>query len=314
MLLSKAVEGFILDAKGGRYSPAYIPTIESQFRHIIQFLGDREVETLTHDDWNRYLAHLREEYIPHRFNGDTSPLQPATIDNHWKMIRGFYNWATDILSIDRPDLKLQRPKYESPQIVPFTQDEVKRILEACQFTQVKKQSGKTYKLKRPNADRDKAIILILLDTGIRLGELTRLRLGDVNLENGEVYIRPWQGSRKSKPRTVFLGTRTKQVVWKYIAKQQATQDQTQPLFETKSATIRILIRRIGKNAGVQNAHPHRFRHTFAITYLRNRGDTFTLQRILGHATLEMTIRYLDISDIDIAEVHKHSSPVDNWKL
>lgn len=314
MLLSKAVEGFILDAKGGRYSPAYIPTIQSQFKHIIQFLGDREVETLTHKDWNDYLTHLREEYKPKRFNGDESPLSPATIDNHWKMIRGFYNWATDILSIDRPDLKLQRPKYQSPQIVPFTQDEVKRILEACQFTQVKKQSGKTYKLKRPNADRDKAIIMILLDTGIRLGELTRLRLGDINLENGEVYIRPWQGSRKSKPRTVFLGTRTKQVVWKYIAKQQATQDQTQPLFETKSATIRILIRRIGKNAGVPNAHPHRFRHTFAITYLRNRGDIFTLQRLLGHNTLDMTRRYLDISQVDLAATHQRASPVDNWRL
>lgn len=314
MLLSKAVEGFILDAKGGRYSPSYIPTIQGQFRHVISFLGDRELESLTHEDWNRYLVHLREEYIPRRFNGDTSPLQPATIDNHWKMIRAFYNWASDILSIQRPDLKLQRPKYQSPQIVPFTQDEVKRILEACQHTTVKKQSGKTYRIKRPNADRDKAIILILLDTGIRLGELTRLRLGDVNLENGEVYIRPWQGSRKSKPRTVFLGTRTKQVVWKYIAKQQANQDQSQPLFELKSDAIRIQIGRIGKNAGVRNAHPHKFRHTFAITYLRNKGDIFTLQRLLGHNTLDMTRRYLDISEVDLATTHARASPVDVWKL
>ena len=314
MLLSKAIEGFMLYAKSGKYSPSYIPTVESQFKHIIKFLGDREVEFLTLEDWQKYFVHLRTEYVPVRFNGNQEPLSESTIDNHWKMIRSFYNWASPILSIKRPDLKLPRPKYQSPQIVPFTQEEIKRLLDACQFTQVIKQTGKAYKIKRPNADRDKAIMMILLDTGIRLGELTRLRLGDINLENGEVYIRPFHDGRKSKPRTVFFGTRTRQTVWKYIAKQQSNEDQTQLLFEIKSSSIRILINRIGANAKVPHAHPHKFRHTFAITYLRNHGDIFTLQRLLGHSTLEMTRRYLDISQTDIATTHARASPVDVWKL
>lgn len=314
MLLSKAIEGFVLDAKGGRYSPAYIPTIESQFKHIINYFGDCELEELTLDKWKQYFLHLRTDYTPKRFSGNTEPLSLATIDNHWKMVRSFYNWATDILSIERPDLHLPRPKVPEVQIVPFTQEEVKRLLDSCQFTQVTKQTGKTYKIKRPNADRDKAILMILLDTGVRLGELCRLRLGDINLENGEVYIRPYNDGRKSKSRTVFLGARTRQAVWKYIAKVQAQQDQSLKLFELKPSTIRLQIRRIGINAGVPGAHPHKFRHTFAISYLRNRGDIFTLQRLLGHATLEMTRRYLDISNTDLAEVHKRSSPVDNWRL
>lgn len=314
MLFSKAIEGFLLYARGGKYSPAYIPTMAGYLKYMCKYFEDPEVESLTPEHWQNYFIHLYTEYQPKRFNGDQSLLKPSSIDNHWKTIRGFYNWGETILSIQRPDLKLQRPKYESPQIIPFSQEEVKRLLDACQFTQVVKQSGKSYKIKRPNADRDRAILLILLDTGMRLGELTRLKLGDINLENGEIYIRPYRDGIKSKARAVFLGARTRQAVWKYIAKQQATNDQSEPLIILKGASVRLLITRIGDNAKVPNAHPHRFRHTMAITYLRNHGDMFTLQRLLGHSTLDMTMRYLDIAKTDIAEAHRYASPVDVWKL
>jgi integrase/recombinase XerD len=231
-------------------------------------------------------------------------------------MRGFYNWAVELdLIKDRPDQKIKREKFESPQITPFSRDEIVKLIDGCQFTPVEKQDGRKYKMKRPNAERDKAIILLLLDTGMRLGELTRLRLGDVNLETGEVYVRPFQSGRKAKPRTLFMGTRTRQTVWKYIAKVQAsTVDQSLQIFELKGPSIRLLVRRIGENVGVHNTHPHRFRHTFAITFLRNGGDVFTLQKLLGHATLDMTKRYLDLIKVDLENAHRKSSPVDNWRL
>ncbi len=316
MLFSKVTEGFFLYAESGNYSPAYIPTMRGHLKYICGYFGDPEIDSVNEDDWARFMHHLHTEYKPRRFSGDQSPLALASIDNYWKTIRGFYNWvvSANILSIQRPDLRMTRPKYESPQIVPFTQDEIKRLLDACQFSKVEKSNGQKYRIKRQNADRDKALILILLDTGLRLGELLRLRLGDVNLENGEVYIRPYNKSIKSKSRTVFLGTRTRQAVWKYIAKQQAAEDVSCPLFNLNGHAVRQVIVRIAKNANVINAHPHKFRHTFAIFYLRNQGDVFTLKRLLGHSTLEMTQRYLDIVKDDIANAHKHASPVDNWRL
>jgi integrase/recombinase XerD len=317
MKLASAFKGFLLESRDTRYSPTYILAVEGHIKHMNKFFGERELETLTLSDWNSYFQYMRYEYKPKRFNKDTSPLAGATLDNHWKTMRAFYSWAVDnnILSTEqRPDLKLKRPRFESPQVVPFTQDEIKRLLKASQSTKVVKSSGKTYWLRRRHADRDKAIIMVLLDTGVRLGELCRLQIGDLNMENGEIHIRPFLTSRKSRPRTVFLGDSAKSTLWVYLAKMEPKPDRSQSLFGLASAGVRIVLSRIGKNADVAKCHPHRFRHTFAINYLLNGGDGFSLQRLLGHSDLDMTKMYLNIAKFDIAEQHRKASPGDNWKL
>lgn len=71
---------------------------------------------------------------------------------------------------------------------------------------------------------------------------------------------------------------------------------------------------IGKRAGVAGFHPHRLRHTFAVMYLRNGGNAFSLQHMLGHSSLEMVRYYLKLAQVDIDNVHRRASPVDNLRL
>jgi len=76
----------------------------------------------------------------------------------------------------------------------------------------------------------------------------------------------------------------------------------------------FLLTDLGRKAGIKNAHPHRLRHTFAVEYLRNDGDIFTLQMILGHTSLDMVRHYLQLAKSDTKNAHRRASPADKWKV
>ena len=160
--------------------------------------------------------------------------------------------------------------------------------------------------------------LTLLDTGLRVSELTRLTISDLNLEAEQITVTPYGSGLKSKPRTVFIGKLSKSTLWRYLTGRDLelcdfvfTSKLNRPM---DRHSIRKVLCYLGDKAEVQNVYPHRFRHTFAIQYLRNDGDIYTLQRILGHSSLEMVKRYLAIAKADCETAHRKASPVDNWKL
>jgi integrase/recombinase XerD len=73
--------------------------------------------------------------------------------------------------------------------------------------------------------------------------------------------------------------------------------------------------RLAEKAGVKEAHPHKFRHTFTITYLRSGGDVFTLQALLGHSSVDRVRHYAQIAEVDVAQAHRcKASPEGNWRL
>jgi integrase/recombinase XerD len=158
-------------------------------------------------------------------------------------------------------------------------------------------------------------MLVLLDMVIRASELCRLDIGDVILEEGEVRVLTYSTGNKTKPRTVFLGVRSYEALWRYLVDRVPYHDD-HPLFVSTTKkrmnrnSLRHMLNHLGKRAGVDNVYPHRFRHTFAIEYLRNDDDIFTLKRLLGHSTLTMVQNYLAIAKSDVQSVHRKASPVD----
>ncbi len=312
MLLSKAIEGYLLEISA-KYSHETLRLYRPTLRIIQEVIGDRELEAITPQMLTSFMVYLRSEHQPRRLHPSDRPLSPSTIDNYWKCIRSFFGWCNQVLNLPRPDNNLPRPRYRLPDVKSFSHEEINKILNVCNWTvEISPHGVRPYRRKRKTAHRDQALILFLLDTGLRIGELCRLKVEDVDAGTGEVVVAPYGTGQKTKPRVVYLGTATKRALWVYLAK--STLSPGDPLFSSKPKYLRGLIRLLGTRAGVTNTHPHRFRHTFAIEYLRNGGDPFTLQRLLGHSTLEMVRHYLNIIDADSKAKHSKASPVDNWRL
>lgn len=173
----------------------------------------------------------------------------------------------------------------------FTRDDVRKLLAAA-----------------TNA-RDKTLLLFLVDSGVRASELCALAVPDVDLATGAVLVRRGKGG---KPRTTYIGARTKREVLKHLLGRT-----TGPLFTTtddRPFTRNLLLKtcqRIGQRAGVAHCHPHTFRRTFALWSLRAGMNIYILQSMLGHTTLELLRTYLALVDTDRATAHQEHGPVDH---
>jgi integrase/recombinase XerD len=311
MKLSKAIEGFLISCTAGNYAPSTVSLHSMNLKLLTEFLHNPEIEAIREEDLQRYMLYLRTEYKPKRLYPSDKPYSDAARDNHWKSIRSLFRFASETLELKRPDLNLKQPRYEIVKVVPFSEDEIKALLAACEKVPATKE-GKPYTISRRTAVRDKALLLTLLDTGVRVGELCRIELQDINQQEGEILIRPYSTGRKTKSRFVYLGKNARKVMWRYLASLDILKhDHVFPMSEN---TIRALLWRIGKQANVDKVHPHRFRHTFAVWYLRGGGDVFTLQRLLGHSSLDMVEHYLSIVREDIQNTHRMASPADRIRV
>lgn len=200
--------------------------------------------------------------------------------------------------------------------MPLTHDEVKLLFSVLERSKVYRRGGRPVDHALNSFERNRAILLLLLDTGLRASELCDLKVEDLDSRNNRVFVQHGKGM---KERLLPFSSRTGQMIWRYLAARENYEPED-PLFLSKlgrslsRTKLSEMLRSIGNRAGVSNVYPHRFRHTFAIQYLRNGGDVYTLQSMLGHSTLETVKIYLKLSQVDTDTVHKRASPVDNWRL
>jgi integrase/recombinase XerD len=284
----------------------YRNTLQKWVEHI----GDVDTAELSADQVRRFLYHLRIE----------EELAPKTVKNAWIGLSSFFTWLEGEMGIEHVirRYKIKMPAAGSREIIPLGKNDVRQLLLACERTAVWNSTKRApATMQRATRHRDKAIVVVLLDTGLRVSELCDLNLGDVDMKSGAVQVR---SGKLDKGRTVYMGNVAKDALWRYLGKRKDTRTDD-PVFQTthgqrmdRSALRKMLLGAGARAEIVEPVTPHRMRHTFAIAYLRNGGDVYTLQRLLGHSSMEMVKRYLALAQTDIAEAHRKASPADNWRL
>lgn len=298
MSISRLIDGFLLDREAERRTAA---TLRHHRLSLGLFEAWLEAEGLPDDparwtpnDVRAYFAHLQ-----HRPSRDGRPLAGHSVTSYATSVRAFLRWCHEEGYADRNLVdRIRKPK--PPKLVkqPFSQQEAQALIKAAQA------EGR-------NGLRDAAIVLFMLDSGARAAEVCGLREDTINWRQRVALIR----GKGDKERLVPFSPATMRAMHKYLVKGRRggspeffQSEEGRPLQPTG---LHRLVKRLGKRAAVDDAYPHRFRRTAAVTFLRNGGDLLTLKRLLGHEDLTTTERYLALTAADVAAAHQAHSPVES---
>jgi site-specific recombinase XerD len=319
--LSRAIEGFLLSKSSSGRSPNTIRNYKQELGRFVEWLGDIPIDEISSNQLKEYLKYLRDDFrITHVATTPISPrkLSSKSLRNTWGTLSSFWTWASNEFDFDSP-FDLIPIKAHTKPINPLNMDEIGKLLKGCETSMKLSRGKKTFASKRRTCKRDRAIILTLLDTGMRVSELCGINIEDVNFETGRIFVT----GKGNKSRYVYLGKVSRQAIWRYLIERFPSEKPPlkEPLFISYDGIHRLsrqgvllLLKRLGKKAGIPNVYPHRFRHTFSVQFLRNGGNVFELQQLLGHSDLAMVKRYVRVASLDLEMIVKKASPADNWRL
>lgn len=287
-------------AAGGRTERTLF-AYRNYLTHIFSQIG-KNADEVTSDDIKLYLAKkLRVDKIT-----------KTSVDNERRALSSFYGWMlTNEYIVRNPMNKVETMKYSKPKKYAFSDIEVEKIRAACV------------------TERETMIVEVLLSTWCRVSELAGMRIDEIKQDKAIVH------GKGEKDRTVFLNAKAQLAIMNYLNKRSDANPYLLPKamnagdaasftkgrkravsnkwYENPAlvddsehcdkCTIESIIRKIGKRAGVENAHPHRFRRTGATFAMRTGMPIMTVSKILGHANISVTQIYLDINDEDLEAEH-----------
>jgi site-specific recombinase XerD len=305
LTLSQAIDGYNLYAQARGLSPHTIADYNNTYRKFRYFLqGDPPLSEITPQHIQRFLishAHLTQK----------------TRLNYHTGLAALWTWAVKYGYADSHPLhQVERPRKEKRAIIPYSESDLRLMIGALGKSKTYTRPGKRPSAHAlPHAERNRAILLLLLDTGLRASELCSARIHHLDLRNRRLRV----FGKGAKERTLPLSHNTASAIWRYLTPRLA-EPANNPLFITGDGQpltrdhLYNTITSIAQRSGVHHADVHRFRHTFAINYLRNGGDAYTLQILLGHTSMDMVRTYIQIAQSDIEARHLKASPVANWNL
>lgn len=240
---------------------------------LLNFLG-KPLEKITTDDIRFYLSVKRQR----------DKLKNSTLDGMRRCYNSLFGWLTDERIIPyNPCASISQIKSTKVIRKPFSPAEIDRMRRACDNI------------------RDLALLDFLYSTGCRVSEVENLNITDVDFSRRECVVL----GKGNKQRTVYLTEVAAENLQEYL---NSRKDFDEALFtgkgnRMKKSGIEALVKRLGKKAGVENAHPHRYRRTLATNLLDRGMNIQDVAAILGHADLKTTQVYCYISQINVKSAY-----------
>lgn len=271
--LTTLLPDWLTHLRARNLAPSTVNSYRVTGLHLIDFLTAHGMPTavsgISRDHLEAWLADM------------TGRLSPATAARHYRSAQQLFRWLVEDGEIPSSPMERMRvPLVPEQPVEVFTDDELRALLGVCQ--------GNTFERRR-----DMAIMRMLIDTGIRAGELIGLEVTD--LDDTENVARVMGKGRRA--RSVPFGAKTADALRRYRRGRLSHPLRDLPaLWLGKKGPLTVsglaqLLERRAKEAGVTDVHPHRFRHTYAHTWLAAGGQEQDLMRLAGWRTREMVGRY-----------------------
>ena len=225
--LFEAFEDFILSREATLCSPH---TIDFYRRMLSPFLAFTDGKALSNRSVREFLASVAQRGV-----------SSATVHAHARAVRAFVRFAYDEGWIEEP-VKVQMPRLEQKRMGVLNSEDVKRVLNVC-------------------GDRDRALVMTLIDSGIRRGEALALNWDDVDFHIGSVHVRRGKGG---KARVTYVGAKSRRALLRWRAAHRSS-----PIFPLTASGGATLMARLSRQSGVHITF-HKCRRTFATWALKGR--------------------------------------------
>ena len=281
MTLDNALAAFILDQRLKGNTDKTIAGYQGFLGQFITWLehnGIKHVQDLTLSQVNAYQLHLDSR----RCENKSCKLTKRTVRTYMRCIRIFLSFCySENFIADPVHLKMKLPKAEKPVVEILTDEDVGKLLAVFGEDTISR--------------RNKAIVCLMLDCGLRLSEVAGIRLPDINFDEGYIMVT----GKGRKGRIVPIGKKVRQALEVYI---RSRPDDSESFFLSVRKTplssngIAQLMNRLKIQTGITRLHAHLLRHTYATNFLvHGLGDVYELSRLLGHGDIKITEGYLQLA-------------------
>ncbi len=310
-----SAKGFLISLRAsGRYKETYLSALSDALAYLGDFADENDwpgVAGITTAHIEEYLVYLRfrPKWFGARKEGKGGPVSQAYFESHYRRLKRFFNWLKERDFCEKNPLDLiPHPKIDERIVPTVSTRELQALIDMVDPKKIHHPSHKW------RAIRNRAALFCFIDTPARLSEITGLTVDNVDFDEQTLRVM----GKGGRERIMFLGATALESLWTYAKARSEVDAKSEGFWVDYNgkamgpAWFYLMVKRLGKRAGMPKLHPHQFRHTFAVEWIRQGGSERLLMVQGGWRKIPDTYMRT-LSERDAAAMHAELSPGDRLR-